>query len=398
MVAHRSSSTGRAVGAGTVREVLADDGPRIRIAMDVTSLLGPTTGVGQVVRQYATRLPRHPSLDLTGLLVSWRGRARLGEVIPAGWATRPLPLPARVVHAGWRRFDRPRVRGFDVVHGPNYIVPPADRAARLVTVHDLTAWRFPELVDHHSQFYPRHLRRAVDEGADVHAVSAHVADEIEAELGIERDRIHVVRNGYQPVPAGDGARARSLVGGPYVLSIGTVEPRKDFVTLVRAMAAIWPVFDDLKLVIAGTSGWGSRALDEVIDELGVADRVCRLGYVSEALKADLLTGAELLAYPSIYEGFGLPVLEAMGAGVPVVSTSAGAIPEIAGRAAVLVEPQDPSALAGALLTVLEDDGLRAQLATAGRAQAAGYSWDEAADELAALYRSLVDRAGQLARH
>ncbi len=139
---------------------------------------------------------------------------------------KPLLLPARMAHSGWRRFDRPRVGGFDLVHGPNYIVPPTDGSARLVTVHDLTAWRFPELVDSHSQYYPKHLERAVSEGADVHAVSTHVADEIEAELGIDRDRIHVIRNGYEPIAAGDGDRGRSLVGAPYVLAIGTVEPAR----------------------------------------------------------------------------------------------------------------------------------------------------------------------------
>ncbi len=363
--------------------------------MDVTALLGPTTGVGQMVKHLAARLPRYPAVDLTGLLVSWRGRARLSQVIPPGWAMKPVPLPARVTHGGWRRFDRPKVKGFDLVHGPNYVVPPADAAARLVTVHDLTAWRFPELVDHHSRHYPQHLRRAVDEGAHIHAVSSYVADEIEAELGIERDRIHVVRNGFEPVPAGDARRGRSLVGSPYVLAIGTIEPRKDYVSLVKAMAAIWPILPDLKLVIAGTDGWGRDQLNATIVELGVTDRVRLLGYVSDPVKADLLMGAELLAYPSVYEGFGLPILEAMHAGVPVVSTYAGAIPEVAGRAAVLVEPRDPSALAGALLTVLEDDELRAQLAAAGRRQIVGYSWDRAAEELVATYRLLAgDAAGE----
>jgi glycosyltransferase involved in cell wall biosynthesis len=371
--------------------VFTDDGPPTRIAMDVTALLGSTTGVGQMTKQLAERLPRYPSLDLTGVVVSWRGRGRLGHVVPPGWALKPLSLPARLTHAGWRRFDRPRLRGFDLVHGPNYIVPPTDGAARLVTVHDLTAWRFPELVDHHSQHYPRHLKRAVAEGADVHAVSMFVADEIEAELGIDRSRIHVVRNGYEPVASGDGGRGRSLIGAPYVLAIGTVEPRKDYVSLVRAMADIWPILPDVKLVIAGAEGWGAAELDRAIDQLGVGSNIRRLGYVSDPVKADLLMGAELLAYPSIYEGFGLPILEAMSAGVPVVSTSAGAIPEVAGRAAVLVAPRDPSALAGALLSVLEDDDLRVQLSDAGRRQVVGYSWDEAAEQLVKVYDQLVNR-------
>lgn len=357
--------------------------------MDVTALLGSTTGVGQMVKHLAARLPRYPSIELTGLLVSWRGRGRLRQVMPPGWEMKPLSLPAQVTHAGWRRFDRPRLGGFDLIHGPNYIVPPADGGARLVTVHDLTAWKFPDLVDHHSRYYPEHLRRAVDDGAHVHAVSRFVANELEAELNIDPDRIHTIQNGFEPDSTGDASRGRSLVGSPYVLAVGTIEPRKDYVSLVRAMASVWPILPDVKLVIAGSEGWGARELDDVVDELGVGNKIRRLGYVSDPVKADLLAGSELLAYPSIYEGFGLPILEAMHAGVPVVSTSAGAIPEVAGRAAVLVEPRDPSALAGALLSVLEDDGLRRELAAAGRSRVVGYSWDRAAEEMAATYALLT---------
>lgn len=357
--------------------------------MDLTALCGPITGVGQMVRQLATHLPGHPSLDLTGLLVSWRGRGELVAVVPPGWTVRPLVLPARVAHTLWRRFDRPRLRGFDVVHGPNYTVPPAEGAARLVTVHDLTAWRFPELVDHHSRGYPRHLARVLADGGHVHAVSHHVGRELEAELGVDPDRIHVIPNGLAPALAGDGDRGRRLVGAPYVLAVGTIEPRKDHVSLIRAMAAIWPILPDLKLVLVGGSGWGRQEVDAVVAELGVADRVQFRGYVDDREKADLLRGAEVMAYPSVYEGFGLPILEAMQAGVPVVSTTAGAIPEVAGRAAVLVEPRDPSALAGALLTVLEDDGLRAQLIEAGRRRAAGYRWSDTVDELVRTYHELA---------
>lgn len=357
--------------------------------MDVTSLIGATTGVGQVVRQIASRLPDHPDLDLTAVLVSWRGRSQLAHVVPDGWKLRPVALPARLTHLAWRHMDRPRLKGFDLVHGPNYVVAPAEGAVRLVTVHDLTPWRFPELLDHHPRTFPQHLSRAIADGAHVHTVSYHVGQELQDELGLDPERIHVVPNGLGPPVAGDGGRGRNLVGGPYILGIGTIEPRKDYVSLVRAMAAIWPIFPDLRLVIAGPSGWGRAELDAVIDELGVADRVQLLGYVSDSTKADLLAGAEVMAFPSLYEGFGLPVLEAMQAGVPVVSTRVGAIPEVAGRSAILVEPQDPSALAGALLSVVEDSKLRDRLAETGREQAAGYSWQTSVDGLADVYRQLT---------
>lgn len=359
--------------------------------MDITALVAPTTGVGNMVQELVAGLARERSLDLTGLLISWRGRRRAAEALPPGCGLRTLASPARLTHARWRRFDRPRLRGYDLIHGPNYIVPPASGAVRLVTVHDLTAWRYPELVDHHSRHYPRHLERALADGAHVHAVSHSVARELEHDLGVDPDRIHVIRNGVAPAMTGDPARGRNLVGGPYILAIGTIEPRKDYVSLVRAMAAIWPIVPDLKLAIAGPDGWGRLDLDQVVDDLGVRDRVVTLGYVDDIDKAHLLAGAEVMAFPSIYEGFGLPILEAMQAGVPVVSTTAGAIPEVAGRAAILVEPRDPSALAGALLSVLEDDGLSAHLTAAGRLRASEFSWEATVRAMAATYRALAAR-------
>ncbi len=372
-----------------VRHVIIADGAPTSVAMEVTSLFGPRTGVAAMVDAMVSRLAVRSDIELTGVSVSWRG-GRAEDVLPAGCSGQTFPLPARLSHALWRRFDRPRLAGFDVVHGPNYVVPPAGSAARLVTVHDLTAWRFPDLVDHHSRHYPDQLRRAVAGGAHVHTVSRHVAGEIIGELGIDEDRVHPIQNGFTPGPTGDSTAGRTLVGAPYVLAIGTIEPRKDYPTLVDAMMAVWEVHPDLKLAIVGGRGWDADRLDRRVDARGVTDRIVQFGYTSERVKANLLAGARLLAYPSVYEGFGFPILEAMDAGVPVVSTVAGAVPETAGRAAVLVEPRDVNALAGALLTVIEDDALRDDLATAGRRQVGRFSWDAAVQTLSELYRRLAD--------
>ena len=360
--------------------------------MDVTALVGQRTGVGEMVANLAARLARRDEIELTGVLVSWRGRKQLASVLPAGCEASALPLPARLTHLLWSRCNWPTVSGHDVVHGPNYVVPPGTNGARLVTVHDLTAWRFPDLVDAHSRRYPIHLRRALATGAHVHAVSAFVAEELRSDLGVPADRVHIVRNGFSPGPMGRAPVARTIIGGPYLLAVGTIEPRKDYVTLVRAMESVWRAHPDLRLVIAGAPGWGTEALDREVERLGVADKIRRMGYVTEAVKADLLAGAELLAYPSVYEGFGFPLLEAMAAGTPVVATNVGAVPETAGRAAVLVEPSDPSALAGALLAVLEDDTLRADLADRGRERSVAFPWERSVGELHGLYRELAGRS------
>ena len=170
-------------------------------------------------------------------------------------------------------------------------------------------------------------------------------------LPVAADRVHVIRNGLDSAEPGDGELGRSLIGSPYVLAIGTIEPRKDYIGLLKAMQQLWRDDSDLRLVIVGAAGWGSDEFEAAVQRAGADDRVVRPGYVDAKTKADLLAGAELLAFPSVYEGFGLPVLEAMQAGVPVVSTLVPAIEEVAAGAALLVPPGHPDELAEAMSSV-----------------------------------------------
>ena len=348
-----------------------------------------------MVRELATRLSAEAAdegrpIELTGYLVSVRGRRALADALPAGWQARPTPYPARLVHKVWQLVDRPTVcADHDLVHGTNYVVPPGART-RLVTVHDLTAWRFPELVDDHSRRYPDLVDRAVRTGAHVHVVSAHVRDEVIHDLAVPSDRVHHVANGYTAGPAGNAAGGRSRIGRPYLLAVGTIEPRKDHVTLVRALARILADRPDgPDLVLAGPEGWGSDPLDREVAALGLAPRIHRLGWVTAQVKADLLAGAEALVFPSLYEGFGLPVLEAMGAGVPVVATDIGAVSEVAGDAALLVPTGDADRLAEAVLTAVEDGEERSRLIAAGRTRVDRFNWDDSATAMATLYRTLT---------
>ncbi len=364
----------------------------LRVAVDATPLMNRKTGVGAMTAALFTQLGRCPEVDLTGYVVSWRARKdhRLIEAMPT--AARPLPVvwPARLVHRLWRRLDHPRLPGsFDVVHGTNYVVPPTGAGARLVTVHDLTAWRFPHLVHRYSRANPSLLSRAVASGADVHCVSRAVGREIVEDLRVPSERVHVVPNGFDPVGPGDGAAARRRVGGPYVLAIGTVEPRKDYVGLLTAMNTVWTEHPDVRLVIIGGDGWGIDSFRDAVRQSMFRHRVIRTGYVSDQDKADYVAGAELLAYPSVYEGFGLPVLEAMEAGLPVVATAVAAVTEVAGDGALLVPPGEPDRLAAAIASVLTDDQRRADLVSAGRTRAARYSWARSGSAMIELYRRLT---------
>ena len=272
----------------------------------------------------------------------------------------------------------------DVVHGTNFVVPPASKAARVVTVHDLTTVRFPEMCDSPTLRFPALVRRAVAHGAWVHTPSQYVADEVVAELGVDRERVRAVHHGApapiakrlehplaEPLPAGlpEGAKR-------YVLAIGTAEPRKDLPGLVRAFDAIAGDLRDVALVLAGPPGWGSGALEQAVQTSSARSRIVMTGYVPKLDR--LLAGATVLAYPSLYEGFGLPTLEAMAAGVPVVTTNAGALPEVVGDAAVLVEPGDTDALAAALESVLSDEAERCSLIERGYFRASQFTWESCA--------------------
>jgi glycosyltransferase involved in cell wall biosynthesis len=380
------------------------------VALDATPLLGTKTGVGRFCEGALGALASRAELEVNAFAVTWRRRRQLPPAVPTGVLARQRAMPARPLHLAWSHLPGPGIEWFvgpaDVVHGTNFVVPPSRRAARVVTVHDLTTVRFPELCDHATLGFPHMIRRAIADGAWVHAPSRFVADEVEAAFRVEPGRVRVV---YHGIP-GSGARVAEEAGpGPtagstavahrqplpsgtsrYVLAVGTVEPRKDYPGLVRAFDAVAASHRDVALVVAGVDGWGAGAFQEAVDASPWRDRVLHLGYVANDALASWLATADVLAFPSVYEGFGFPPLEAMTAGVPVVATAAGAVPEIVGDGAVLVPPGDTDALAAALVCVLDDGDARAGLVDKGRCRAAQFTWEACAAGLAELY---ADAAG-----
>ncbi|MHB1986821.1 MAG: glycosyltransferase family 4 protein [Acidimicrobiales bacterium] len=358
----------------------------IAVALDVLPLVGQPSGVGAACRGLVDALAGRPEIDLTGYAVARKAFLARRE-LPRTVGFRGTPVPTRLAEASWRlgRVKAELVTGkADVVHGTNFVVPPSRRAGTVVTVHDLTSVRFPALCTAATLRYPALVRKAVDRGALVHVPSAFVRDEVVDLLEVPTEQVHVIGWGVPPVSLPSTAPP---VAPPYILALGTVEPRKDYPSLVEAFGELRDRDPGLRLVVAGADGWATTALTDAIDRHRLESRVVRVGYVNEEERNALLWNASVLAYPSLYEGFGFPPLEAMIAGIPVVATRSGGVPGVVGDAAILVEPHEPGLLAAALWSVLADSGVAERLVAAGRNRVACFDWASTADQMMELYWS-----------
>ena len=372
----------------------------LRVAVDATPLLGLPTGIGAFCGGALAAMGSRPGLDIRAFAVSWRRRRGIESQLPAGVVARHRPMPARPLHALWTHGNFPPLEWFvgnvDVVHGTNFVVPPTRHAAEVMSVHDLTPVRHPELCDEASLAYPGLIRRALARGAWVHTDSQYVSEEVVDVFGADPARVRVVHPGVPELPvlveAEAAAVRRSVLPAGtdrYCLAVGTAEPRKDLPGLVHAFGLLATRHPDLSLVLAGPAGWGEAALSAAVASSPARDRVHRTGWVEPRDLAALLAGAAVLAYPSLYEGFGFPPLQAMRTGVPVVATGAGSLPEVLGDGALLVSPGKHDDLAQALDACLTDEVVRDRLVAAGARRAEAFTWERCGDGLETLYRAAV---------
>ncbi len=357
----------------------------LRVAFDVGPLAGPRTGVGHAVAAMRDSLAETGDVELVEYIVSFRSRP------PSG--TRRLPIPALVAHRLWAVADRPHVDRFlgkpDVVHGTNYVVPPC-RAPQVVSVYDCWFLRHPTLAGGAVHQAGRVLRRAIARGATVHASSASTA----AEITDLFPGAHVATIPLAAVPVPEAASdppIPALVGLPFIAAIGTLERRKNLPILIEAFGALAGDHDEILLVLAGADGDDRQAINSAIDALdpAAARRVVMTGRIDESARSWLLRNATVLAYPSLDEGFGFPLLDAMQVGVPIAASNRGSIPEVCGPAGLLCDADDAIALATNLASAAFDDGVRTRLLAAATAQLATFSWKHCATELTALYGRLA---------
>ena len=377
----------------------------MKIAIDGHPLIPPRAGIGQytyhLIRALARLEPAHQYLVMY---------PRLTRTL----RTREAPIFAekcvRVVSEGRLRFLVFRARRklrrklglapaverslgpCDVYHATNYVFTHSvKRARRVVTIHDLTLMLFPE-------WHPparvssmaSEIARSVEIADHVLADSASTRDDIVKHFSIRSDRISVVPlaadQSFRPLPAMEVQRVLSdwgLTRDSYLLFMGTIEPRKNLSRLLQAAELAGKRAGPL--VIAGAHGWGSDEVAARIQSLRRAGRVTYLGYVPDSARPALINGARGFVYPSLYEGFGLPVLEAMACGVPVLASNVSSLPEVVGSAGLLLDPGDVDAIAQGMIRLWEDEALRRDLSARGLEQARGFSWERTASQTLKAY-------------
>jgi glycosyltransferase involved in cell wall biosynthesis len=341
----------------------------MRIVVDVSPLSHPLAGIGNYIRGALAGLAdaaggRHELVAFAP--TSLRGPARIRKALRGIDVELSLwPLPAsHALRTAWSIAGRPaaeRLLGrFDVLHFSDWMYPSQRAGLRSTTIHDLVPLRFPEWVTPRTKaMHGRKYANAARTCDLVFVNSAFTAEDVVATLGVPRERVHVAHPGVREVFSADGGAAD--LGTPYVFTVATLEPRKNLQTLVEAHRLLG---GELLLAVAGGEGWGEQPL--------LADpRIRRLGFVADEELAHLYRGAAVAVYPSRYEGFGMPIVEALACGCPVVASAHPSMDEASGEAALRADPDDPAALAAAIERALSE---RERLVPLGLAHAARFTW------------------------
>jgi glycosyltransferase involved in cell wall biosynthesis len=267
----------------------------------------------------------------------------------------------------------------DVFHGLNQRLPRIWRGRAVATFHDLFVMTGEYSTPEFRARFTEQARQAAARADAIIAVSSFTKGQVIELLGVESSRVHVIHHGVRPLPAGDVPREN------VVLNVGAIQTRKNIARLMEAFETLDPTW---RLVLAGAFGYGSEAIRDRIERSSARDRIAVLGYIPAAELAGWYERAAIFAFPSLDEGFGMPLLEAMAAGVPILTSSRSALPEVAGDAALLVDPFDTEGLAQALKRLTGDGTLRQELARMGQARVREFSWEKAVDETWTVYRNL----------
>lgn len=377
----------------------------LKIGFNAFALLSPLTGIGQYAKHLLECMATVPELDVHKFyakgwsheirqnpmpLMASRWKSLASKLIPNSydWSRR---LQQHYFTAGVKAF-KPQV-----YHEPNFLAFEFD-GPTVITVHDLSWIRYPEMhlerrVRAMNKYFEPGLRRASQILTDSHFVKQEIIEL----FGIRPEIIHPVHLGAEPLftPLEAAQTSATLTSldlqhGQYLLAVGTLEPRKNLALALRAFMALPPATRKrYPLVLVGMKGWHTSELEQQLTPLILAGEVRQLGYLTRDDLAKVIAGATALVYPSVYEGFGLPPLEAMACGVPVIASNVSSIPEVVGDTGILINPQDENQLTQAMLTVTQAPEIRNALAAQALVRSRTFSWNRCAHETVDVYRRAI---------
>lgn len=373
------------------------------IAIDYTPAYEQGGGIGRYVREMVAALALQDTETAYRLFVAGASTTRLPSPISSNFDWRPTRISPRWFARIWHRariplFVETFTGSVDLYHATDFVLPPTRPKTRtLLTVHDLSFVRVPEAATPKLKAYldvvvPRSIHHADCVLADSQATKN---DLIEL-YRISPEKIIVLLSGvdarFKPVSDDDSRQVREkyrLGDTRYILSVGTVQPRKNYVRLIQSVSQLRRQGHDLHLVIAGGRGWLEDPIYAAINSEKMQDYVHLIGFAEETDLPALYTAAECFAFPSLYEGFGLPILEAMGCGTPVVTSNISSLPEVAGDAALIVDPYSVDHLTNALRQLVDNTALRQSLIVKGRQRARTFTWEKSAQQLRQIYTDLL---------
>ena len=383
----------------------------MRIGIDYTAATHQQAGIGRYTRGLVVALAQQNTEDEFVLLVTGGRSDRAGpqtqqleSVLPGSFRIRRAPLSERVWTILWHRMRLPLpvdlfTGPVDIFHSPDYVLPPLRQGKTVVTIHDLSFLRYPEGAEPKLRRYlSSAVPRAVSRADLVLGDSENTRNDIIELLGVPPGKVEVLHPGVDEIfRVVEDERVLTEVSSlhgldfPFILTVGTVEPRKNLILLLDAYAALRKASDvPHKLVIAGGKGWLYEGVFRRVEELSLDEDVIFLGFVADQNLPALYSLADVFVFPSLYEGFGLPPLEAMACGTPVITSRTSSLPEVVDEAGLMVPANDPDMLAETIGRVLNDPGLGEDLAKRGVSQARKFTWQATGEKLLAIYQRLLE--------
>jgi len=375
----------------------------MKVSIELQPCLKNKSGIGIYTYELTKRLQNFNELELEGNIFNFLNRndiekdicglnmkKKICSLFPYGlykriWSC--IPIKYKFLFGG----------DSDIYQFFNFIVPPNVPGRVITTIHDLTYILYPDTMDEKNlKILKNNMNLTIKRADYIITVSESSKNDIVKHVGINENKIQVIYPGIDEVYKKalntediSVVKKKYNIDGKYLLYLGTLEPRKNIETIIKAYNCLKKSDkEDIKLVLAGKKGWLYDSIFRLVKEFSIQDKVIFTDYVDDGDKAALYQGAEIFLFPSLYEGFGMPVIEAMASGVPVITSNSSSLPEAAGKAAIITEPLDHKKISKTIESILNDNELREKMINEGKKQANKFDWDISAQKLKNIYYDL----------